>query len=140
LSRPVKLTWRPKGGAAPNWKPCPFSPCLPLEPPLLLLILQFNPCGKRSWPRVCSCVGVIILDMIHRYIATVAQWRSQKLCVQGADLSAGGARVKASSGVGYAKGCPLRSRLGGLGMRRSSPSGVRGKRIFYIFWATERFS
>jgi len=29
------------------------------------------------------------------------------------------------SGVGYAEGCPLLSRLGGLGERRELPSGVK---------------
>jgi len=34
--------------------------------------------------------------------------------------------LKALSGVGYGKGCPLPRRLGGLGSVVSSPSGVRG--------------
>ena len=32
-----------------------------------------------------------------------------------------------SNGVGYGEGCPLSSRLGGLGSFVSSPSGVRGR-------------
>ena len=31
------------------------------------------------------------------------------------------------NGVGYGEGCPLSSRLGGLGSVMSSPSGVRGR-------------
>jgi len=55
------------------------------------------------------------------------QWRSQKLCVEGADPSARRARVEApaSSGVECGEGCPLPSRLGGLENVVSSPSGVR---------------
>ena len=47
----------------------------------------------------------------------------------GADPGAGGARVeatKAPSGL-RSGGCPLPSRLGGLGSVVSSPSGVRGR-------------
>ena len=57
-------------------------------------------------------------------------WRSQKLCVRGADPNAGDARVeasKATSGVGSGKGCPLPSRLGTLGERRELASEVSGK-------------
>jgi len=32
-----------------------------------------------------------------------------------------------SSGVAYGEGCPLSSRLRGLGERRELPSGVRGR-------------
>jgi len=31
------------------------------------------------------------------------------------------------NGVGYGEGCPLSSRLGGLGKRRELPSRVRGR-------------
>ena len=44
------------------------------------------------------------------------------------DRGAEGASIeaaKAPSGVGYGEGCPLPSRLGGLGERRELPSGVR---------------
>jgi len=39
------------------------------------------------------------------------------------------------NGVGYGEGCPLSSRLGGLGSVVSSPSGVRGlpKTDFGVF-------
>jgi len=47
------------------------------------------------------------------------------------------------SGVGYREGCPLFSRLGGLGSVVSSPSGVRGRApaengFWCILNATER--
>ena len=41
------------------------------------------------------------------------------------------------SGVAYGEGCPLFSRLGGLGSVVSTPSGVRG-RFWRILKATER--
>ena len=46
-------------------------------------------------------------------------------------------------GVGYGEGCPLSSRLGGVGERRELPSGVRGRataenRFWRILKATER--
>jgi len=41
---------------------------------------------------------------------------------EGASIEA----LKAPSGVGYGEGCPLPSRLGGLGNVVSSLSGVRG--------------
>jgi len=70
---------------------------------------------------------------------------AQPEIVQGADPTAGGARVEAPSGVESGEGCPLPSRLRGLGERleltRWGPerSPVR-KRIYCIFQATERFS
>jgi len=42
------------------------------------------------------------------------------------DRGAKGASIQAPSGVGYGEGCPLRSRLGGLGERCELPSEVRG--------------
>ena len=41
------------------------------------------------------------------------------------DKNAEGASIEAS-GVGYGEGCPLPSRLAGLGSIEGSPSGVRG--------------
>jgi len=46
-------------------------------------------------------------------------------------------------GVGYGEGCPLSSRLSGLGERRELPSGVRGRApaengFWRILKATER--
>jgi len=43
------------------------------------------------------------------------------------DRGAEGAIIETPSGVGYGKGCPLPSRLGGLGSVVSSPSEVRGR-------------
>jgi len=48
-----------------------------------------------------------------------------------------------SNGVGYGEGCPLSSRLGGLGKRREPPGGVRGRALaengfWRILKATER--
>ena len=40
--------------------------------------------------------------------------------------------VSVPNGVGYGEGCPLSSRLGGLGERRELPSGCR-KRILAYF-------
>jgi len=53
------------------------------------------------------------------------QWRRQDLMSGGHDdRGAEGASIeapKAPSGVGYVEGCPLPSRLGGLGERRELP-------------------
>jgi len=48
------------------------------------------------------------------------------------------------NGVGYGEGCPLSSRLEGLGSVVSSPGGVRGRapaenRFWHILKATERY-
>jgi len=52
-------------------------------------------------------------------------------------------RGSVPSGVGYGEGCPLSSRLKGLGSVVSSPSGVRGRApaengFWRILKATER--
>ena len=51
------------------------------------------------------------------------QWRRQDLVSGGTTIEA----PKAPSGVEYGEGCPLPSRLLGLGERRELPSGVRGR-------------
>jgi len=50
------------------------------------------------------------------------QWRRQ-------DLVSGGTTIEAPCGVKYREGCPLPSRLGGLGERRELPQ--RGPIYFY---------
>ena len=72
-------------------------------------------------------------------ITICTQWRSQKLCA-GADPRV--EAPKAQNGVGSGDGCPLPSRLRGLGSVVSYLSEIRAspgrKRILCI--ATERFS
>jgi len=62
------------------------------------------------------------------------QWRRQDLVSGGTTIEA----PKAPSGVRYGEGCPLPSRLGGLGERRELPQRGPGRnpgryRIFCIF-------
>jgi len=57
-------------------------------------------------------------------------WRRQDLVSGGHDdRGAEGASIdaKTPSGVGYGEGCPLPSRLGGLGERRKFPQRGRGR-------------
>jgi len=53
------------------------------------------------------------------------QWRSQKLCLRGADPRV--EAPKAPSWMRSGEGCPLHSRLGSMGSVVSFPSGVRSK-------------
>jgi len=77
----------------------------------------------------------------HRYGTNLLhyQWRRQDLVSGGHDdRGAKGAIIEAPSGVGYREGCPLPSRLGGLGERRELPQRGPGRspgryRIFCVF-------
>ena len=78
---------------------------------------------SHTWQYCCLPSYAFNCSLAQLYLKSGGdQWRRQDLVSSGHDdRGAEGAIIEAPSGVGYGEGCPLPSRLGGLGERRELP-------------------